>query len=194
MSNSNQRSFLERFIKDEINDLFSLDLYRACAAEFLGVLILNFLGIAIGYCSNGSITAIAVGVGFFVGCEIRIFSKVSGGHINPAISLGFALVRTISIVRLVFYSVVQTFGAAAGTFFLKALLPAQNVTDNFGIILPAPGVSDMQALVCEIFITFFLLFGVFALLDLGKDDPVGFIPFQIGLIVSANVFAAVCRL
>lgn len=195
MSTKNEvrQSRFQRFISKEAKDLFSLDLYRASAAEFLGLILLAFMAVGTGYSNPGSGIAPALEGGFYVGCAIRCLSTVSGGHVNPAISIGFAVLGQITLVRFVFYTIMQTLGAAAGTVLLKALIPAQaqNTTANLGVILPATGVTDTQAMVCEIIITFFLLFGTFAMIDPNRDDINGFAPFQIGIIVAINIFATV---
>ncbi|XP_063420680.1 aquaporin AQPAn.G-like [Mytilus trossulus] len=83
----------------------------------------------------------------------------------------------------------HTLGSAAGAALLKAVVPANKTTIDLGMIFPAPGVNDAQAIVCEMIITFFLLFGTIAMLDSKRTDVNGFAPFQIGLIIVINVFA-----
>jgi glycerol uptake facilitator-like aquaporin len=86
----------------------------------------------------------------------------------------------------------QTLGSASGMALLKTLVPANTTQmETLGVIYPAPGVNDSQALVCEMIITFFLLFGSFAMIDPHRNDINGFAPFQIGLVVVINIYAAV---
>ena len=181
-----------RFFAKERMDVFSLDLYRACAAEFLGVLLLTFFGVGTAVSNPGDATAASLETGFFIGCAIRILSTVSGGHVNPAISVGFVVLGQITVIRFIFYCVMQTLGSASGMALLKTLVPANTTQmETLGIIYPAPGVNDSQALVCEMIITFFLLFGTFAMIDPHRNDINGFAPFQIGLLVVINIYAAV---
>jgi hypothetical protein len=50
----------------------------------------------------------------------------------------------------------QTLGSASGMALLKALVPANTTQmETLGVIYPAPGVNDSQALVCEMIITYF---------------------------------------
>lgn len=182
------------FFSKEIKDLFSVDLYRACAAEFIGVLLLTFMAMGTGITSPGDPVAASIEAGFFIGCAIRILSTVSGGHVNPAISVGFLVLGQITVIRFIFYSIIQTLGSAAGAALLKAIVPANQTTNDLGIIFPASGVNDAQAIVCEMIITFFLLFGTFAMIDPKRIDVNGFAPFQIGLIVVINIFATVCTI
>lgn len=180
-------SSLSHFMSREVKDLLSIDLYRSCAAEFIGMILLNFMACGTALSNPGNPIAVSLEAGFFVGCAIRTLSTVSGGHVNPAISLGFMLLGHITVVRFIFYSIIQTLGAASGTALLKTLAPANVTVDMLGVILPAPGVSDTQALICEMVITFFLLFGTFAMIDPKRDDVNGFAPLQIGFIVVVNI-------
>ncbi|CAC5399371.1 Probable aquaporin TIP4-3,Aquaporin TIP2-1 [Mytilus coruscus] len=177
------------FFSKEIKDLFSVDLYRSCAAEFIGTLLLTFMALGTGLTSPGDPVAASIEAGFYIGCAIRMLSTVSGGHVNPAVSVGFLVLGQITVIRFIFYSIIQTLGSVAGAALLKAVVPANQTSNDLGIIFPAPGVNDAQAIVCEMIITFFMLFGTFAMLDPKRIDVNGFAPFQIGLIVVINIFA-----
>jgi glycerol uptake facilitator-like aquaporin len=58
------------------------------------------------------------------------------------------------------------------------ITPGQ-IRGGFGVILPGPQVSNEQALVCEMIITFMLLFGTLAMVDEGRNDVHGFAPLMI---------------
>lgn len=105
-----RESRFARFFAKERMDIFSLDLYRACAAEFLGVLLLTFFAVGTAVSNPGDATAASLEAGFFIGCAIRILSTVSGGHVNPAISVGFVFLGQITVIRFIFYCVMQTLG------------------------------------------------------------------------------------
>jgi len=184
------------FFLKEWNDLKSLDLWRATFAEFLGVFMLVIFGSGTSLQAQGSASATgqvsaALEAGFYIAVAIAIFGTISGGHVNPAISMGFVVTREITIVRFILYVTAHTVGGIAGSGFLRATTPSSFHQGNFGLILPGPGVTDEQALACEIVITFFLLFGTFALIDPGRKDLSGSIPLMIGIIVSVNIFFGV---
>lgn len=61
--------------------------------------------------------------GFTIAVLVYVFESASGGHINPAVSLAFAVTGHISPVRLVIYWVAQFLGAAVGAGFVKAIAP-----------------------------------------------------------------------
>lgn len=99
------------------------ELGRALVGEFLGTLILVLV---IGcVCAQAVLPRPAlnatinvnVGVGLGIAFGIAICAKVSGGHINPAVSLMFLTLGQINALRFILYSLVQT----AGAFFGAAL-------------------------------------------------------------------------
>ncbi|XP_063420038.1 aquaporin AQPAn.G-like [Mytilus trossulus] len=192
MAKTKKDAFWREYLRREKEDIKSLFLYRACAAEFLGVFMLGFYGVGCnilgGDLQQVSSVHVALETGFYIAVAITIFSKVSGGHVNPSISMGFFVTGKISAVRFVLYVVCQTLGAISGAGIVFAITD-EKIRGRFGVILPNPHVSDGQAFVCEMIITFMMLFGTFAMTDEVRDDVHGFAPLMIGLLVSINVFS-----
>ena len=188
-------NFCRDYIKREISDITSLSLYRACVAEFLGVFMLAFYGVSCNMLNGNqepvSSVHVALETGFYIAVAITVFGTVSGGHVNPSITIGFFATGQISAVRFVLYVICQTLGAIAGAGIVHMITPGY-IRGGFGVILPGPQVSNEQALVCEMIITFMLLFGTLAMVDEGRNDVHGFAPLMIGLLVSINVFSGVC--
>eukprot|EP00105_Crassostrea_gigas_P021149 XP_011440186.1 PREDICTED: aquaporin [Crassostrea gigas] len=184
------KSFLQR----ELDDLRSLDLLRASLAEFLGVMFLVMYGVGAGLYhetlgTKPSSAHIAIETGFFIAVIITTLSTVSGGHVNPAISIGFLVTGAITFSRFLFYSGFQVLGAIAGMAFISMVSPVEMQHGSFGVILPGPNVTDVQAFACEAYITFLLDFATFSFLDYGRSDMAGSVPFIIGILVVANVFS-----
>ncbi|KAF7626034.1 hypothetical protein Mgra_00009799, partial [Meloidogyne graminicola] len=96
------------------------ELGRALLGEFLGTFIL-VLSIAC-VCAQAIIPkpglnqtiGINLGVGLGIAFGVAICAKISGGHINPAVSLMFLSFKQLAPIRFVFYSLVQLFGAFFG--------------------------------------------------------------------------------
>jgi len=75
---------------------------------------------------------------------------VSGAHLNPAVSIAFAVRGDFPWKRVPTYVVAQFVGAILATLLLWALLGKQG---SAGLTLPGPGVSTTTAMVWEIVLT-----------------------------------------
>ena len=81
---------------------------------------------------------------------ILFMGKVSGAHLNPAVSIAFALRRDFPWQRVPGYVVVQLIGATLAALFLHAVI---NVSAVYGSNYPAHGYSDMAAFWMELILT-----------------------------------------
>jgi len=126
-------------------------------AEFLGTYGLVFAGtgaIIINQQTNGTIThvGIAITFGLIIMSMIYTIGDISGAHMNPAVSIAFAIAKRFPVKDLAPYIVSQVAGAVLASFTLKMLFPAN---EFLGATLPAG--SDMQSFVLEFILTFFLM-------------------------------------
>jgi aquaporin Z len=85
---------------------------------------------------------------------ILFMGKVSGAHLNPAVSIAFALRGDFPWRRVPGYIVVQLIGATLAAWFLQAVI---GVSASFGSNVPAPGYSNFLAFVMETVLTFGLV-------------------------------------
>ena len=81
---------------------------------------------------------------------ILFMGAVSGAHLNPAVSLAFALRGDFPWKRVPGYIIVQLVGATLACLFLLAVFG--NV-EHLGATLPGPGYENWQALLMEIALT-----------------------------------------
>ena len=102
--------------------------------------------------ARGQITlaAAVVAPGLMVMAIILFMGAVSGAHLNPGVSLAFALREDFPWRRLPGYVVAQLIGATLACLFLDALFG--NV-HHLGATLPGPGYHSWQALLIEIVLT-----------------------------------------
>ena len=88
----------------------------------------------------------------------RLFSElmgaVSGAHLNPAVSLAFALRGDFPWKRVPGYIIIQLIGATLACLFLRLVFG--NI-EHLGATLPGPGYKDWQALLMEIVLTALLV-------------------------------------
>ena len=85
---------------------------------------------------------------------ILFMGKVSGAHLNPAVSVAFALRGDFPWRRVPGYIVVQLIGASLAAWFLQAVI---GVSASYGSNVPAPGYSNFLAFVMEAVLTFGLV-------------------------------------
>ncbi|GFS14283.1 aquaporin [Elysia marginata] len=96
---------------------------------------------------------------------IQMIGHVSGGHINPAVTIAMAVAMKISIIRAFLYVLAQILGAIVGGFILKGLtLSPQD--DNLAVTSLADGVTQAQGFGMELILTFCLVTVIF-----GTTDP-----------------------
>ena len=81
---------------------------------------------------------------------ILFMGKVSGAHLNPAVSIAFALRRDFPWQRVPGYILVQLVGATLAALFLRGVI---NVSSMYGSNYPAHGYSDMAAFWMELILT-----------------------------------------
>ena len=101
-----------------------------------------------------SLAAAVVAPGLMVMAIILFMGAVSGAHLNPAVSLAFALRGDFPWKRVPGYIVIQLVGATLACLFLRWIFG--NV-EHLGATLPGPGYKNWQALLMEIVLTALLV-------------------------------------
>jgi aquaporin Z len=129
--------------------------WRRLFAELLGTFFLVLVAAGAGMMNAafpGSVSrsAAVVAPGIMVMAIILFMGKVSGAHLNPAVSIAFALRGDFPWRRVPGYIVVQLAGAAFAALFLHAVL---NVSSLHGSNYPASGYSSVAAMWMEIILT-----------------------------------------
>jgi MIP family channel proteins len=135
-------------------------LLRRCIAEAIGTGILVFAGagaVIINQLSDGQITHVGIGLTFGMAVAITIYAigHISGAHINPAVTLGFALTRHLPWKEAPAYWIAQLSGAVAASSLHWAMF---GLVGDMGATSPAG--SSVQSLGLEIALTFILMFVV----------------------------------
>ena len=169
-----------------------MDMSRRAGAEFFGtfwlvlggcgsaVLAAAFPGLGIGF------HGVALAFGLTVLTMAFAVGHISGGHFNPAVSIGLCAGGRFPAKELVPYIIAQVLGgiAAAGVLYLIASgkagfdLAGGFAANGYGAHSPG-GYSLVAALVCEIVMT-----AAFLMIIMGATDaraPKGFAPIAIGL-------------
>lgn len=166
---------------------------KKISAEFLGTFWLVFggCGSAILAASFPQLGIGFVGVALAFGLSVLTMAyavgPISGGHFNPAVTLGLWAGGRISFRDVIPYTLVQVLGAIAAAWALyliasgKAGFDAAEsgfASNGFGEHSPG-GYSLQSAVIIEIILTAFFLIVIHGATD--KGAPVGFAPIAIGL-------------
>jgi aquaporin Z len=165
---------------------------RRVAAEALGTFALVFIGAAVvvvnGGFPNSGIGLLGIALAHAVVLSVMITStmSISGGHLNPAVTLSLLAVRRIDALSAAAYVVAQLVAAVAGAFLVKALFPPHVANATLvGVPVIASSVSLGKAIGIELVLTFFLVSAVFGT-AVSPDAPrVG--GFGIGLVLLFDI-------
>ncbi len=146
--------------------------WSACAAEMCGTFIMVAWGLSavVFLMSPASpvealvpsyrIRLLATGILFAGGATVVVYSplgQLSGGHINPAVSLGFWILDKIDTRNMLLYSASQFLGALAGAAVVKFLWGRLAASVDVGVTMPATWIAPAGAAVVELLITGSLL-------------------------------------
>ncbi|WP_433337679.1 MIP/aquaporin family protein [Spirillospora sp. CA-294931] len=172
------------------------------AAEFAGTMILILFGVGVvaqvaaGKIGDHDSIAWAWGLGVTLG--VYVAGRISGAHLNPAVTFALAVFKGFSWRKVLPYALAQTTGA-----FVAALIVRWNYTEVLakvdpghtiktqGVFSTLPGNGELPvhtwgALRDQIIGTAILLFLILALTDLRNSPPLANLtPFVIGLVVVA---------
>jgi aquaporin Z len=163
------------------------DYLRRGAAEFIGTFALIFIaGGGAAYASGP--TDLALANGLVIAVMVSAVGFISGGHFNPAVTLGFLVTRRIAPALALWYWIVQLGGAAIAALLLKWVLPSAAISArHLGVPALGAGVSSGAAVVIEAVITFFLVWVIFAT----AVDPRGAFKQIAGLAIGFTIAAGV---
>jgi len=160
-------------------------------AEFIGTFTLIFIGvgaITADFITAGALglTGIALAHGLAIGTMVSATGAVSGGHLNPAVTIGAFSAGKVEAGKVPIYLTAQLSGALAAAALIKLAMPI-DALDAVGMGTPAvgPGITMVQALVTEIVLTFFLMFVIYGTAIDARAPKVG--GLFIGLVVTMDV-------
>lgn len=161
-------------------------------AELIGTFILTFVGagaIISTASSSGPLLLIALAHGLALAVAISITMNISGGHINPAVTLGLLATKRISAGNAFVYVAAQLIGAIFAGWILVSFYPASlGSAAHWGSLSLMSGVSAVQGIVIEAIITFILVVSVFGTAVDERSPRIG--GFGVGLTLAFLIMAA----
>ena len=166
---------------------------KAAVAEFVATFALIFVGAgAVILAADGQLDLVGVALahGLVLAIMVSVIGHISGGHVNPAVTIALWSAGRISTVRGAIYIVAQLLGAVVGALLLRYAVGAE-LFDAGGGGAPALGlgVAVGRGIVLEAILTFFLVFAVFgtAVDDRGPWNKTA--GFTIGLVIAFDILA-----
>ena len=168
---------------------------QAYLGEFIGTMLLILLGDGVvagvllrnSKAENSGWIVITLGWGMAVAVAVYCVVQFSGAHINPAVTLGFAVSGQFDWAMVPGYLIAQFLGAFVGAVIVwLSYLPHWAETADpglkLGVFSTAPAIYNTPAnIITEIVGTFVLVFGVFGII--ANDLAGGLAPLLIGLLV-----------
>ena len=187
--------WIKIIVQRNVQALLSPDIWKDAIAEMVctSILIIVGCGSCIGkdWASNTPTNVqISFTFGFAVATMVRCIGHISGGHINPAVTIAMLVTRRITLVRAFLYILAQLAGALVGSGILKGVTPVKFEGDLGLTTVSADLKPFPDAVVVEGLITFILVFTVFASCDANRNDIGGSVPLSVGLcVIFCHMFA-----
>ncbi|MER3395520.1 MAG: aquaporin [Acidimicrobiia bacterium] len=177
-----------------------IPIWKKLVAEFIGTFALVFIGIgsivAAGFAGaegGAGLVTIALAHGLAIATMVTAVGHVSGGHFNPAVTVGAVVAKAISVGQAAGYIVSQLVGATVAATVIRVAVPTelwQKVKLGTPMLAKEGTVISFgQGVLIEAVLTFFLVWVVAAVAidPKGAFGKVAGIP--IGLVIAMDIMA-----
>jgi MIP family channel proteins len=121
-----------------------------------------------------------------LGIFVTVGGPISGGHLNPAVTVAMLLTGRISLPRSLSYILAQLVGGTLGALLLRPIFP--DLPAGLGATVLGDGVTPMQGVLIEAVLTFFLVFVVFGV-AVDPRGPKQLFGICIGLVLTFDILA-----
>ena len=189
---------MSKILEGVMAEIKDINAWRQCLAEFFATGLFVFIGAgavaASGIASSGGLdtgrlVAIALAHGLAICLLAYSVGHISGGHLNPAITIAAIINGKISWIRGNMYIAGQIAGGIVAALILMAVIPDVN-EGNLGAHGLGEGVSVGMGFSVELIFTFLLSFVVFAT-AMDKRSHGVMAPVAIGITVAVVHLVAV---
>lgn len=140
---------------------------KKSVCEAIGTFVLVLFGCGTAVFSGGNLVATALAFGLSIVTMAYTIGKVSGCHVNPAVSLAMYLDGQMPLSEMLNYMIAQVIGAFAGSGIIAILVKCAD-RDLDEVVMGANGFGNLNwagALIVEIILTFVFLLVIFAVTD-----------------------------
>jgi MIP family channel proteins len=167
-------------------------------AEFIGAFALVFFGegaaCALQFLHGApetSLFPIALAHGLAIAIMVSALGHISGGHFNPAVTIGFWVTKRLNTLDVILYWAAQLAGAIAAAYLLKAVIPEDTWR---AVALGTPELARdfprWAGMALEGVTTFFLVLTVFATAVDDRGTFRAIAGFGIGLVIALGIIVA----
>jgi MIP family channel proteins len=179
-----------------LDDLKTWDAWRASIAELIATFCFVFIGVGAvvssgiflgsdGVVTTGQMIVIAVAHGFAIAIMVAATGRISGAHLNPAVTFSAVLTRKIGAAKGGMYVIAQLLGATLAALLVKAVIP-DAMEGGLGTHALGTGISAGAGVAIEMVLTFILVFVIFAT-AVDSRGPSIIAPIAIGMAVLVDI-------
>ena len=164
------------------------DYLRRGVAEFLGTFALMFFGAGAIMVGSGGLIGVALAHGLAIALMVTAFGHISGGHFNPAVTLGFVVTRRIAMGLAGVYWLMQFAGALVAALLLWWIFPQEAIGPaRLGAPILHDAIGSGAGFALEAIMTAFLVLAVFATAVDERGAFKAVAGFGIGLVITLDV-------
>lgn len=165
--------------------------WQALVAEFVATFALIFVGAgSVVMAPAVGLVGIALAHGIVLAVMVSITAHISGGHVNPAVTIGLWVTGKIESLKAVLYVAAQLLGGILGALVLRLSVPEGmwRVADlGTPTVDRSLGVNTWQAILLEAILTFFLVFVVYGTAVDRRGPFAKTAGFTIGLVLTFDI-------
>jgi glycerol uptake facilitator protein len=171
--------------------------YKEFLAEMFGTMFIVLFGAGVNAMNSlfdlGGYTNITFGWGFGVFLGIMVSNRISGAHLNPAITIALVLTQRFHVGKAPHYITGQMLGGFIGAAIVYYFYQAKfaivdpGLANSAGIFTTFPAVPGfIPGFMAEIIATAILMFGILAIVENFLNDKAGWIaPFAVAALIVA---------
>ena len=160
-------------------------MFKKACAEFFGTFVLVFVACGVAAATGGSLVATSLAFGLVIVAMAYSVGRVSGCHVNPAVSLGCLLTKRMTLKEFCYYVVAQILGGFVGAVLVFGVFKMANVdlignACNYATGYAANGLTVggvFSALITEIILTGIFVYTILNVTDknFGQGNIAGII-------------------
>lgn len=162
---------------------------RKYIAEFMGTLLLVFLGTGTVVIAQGDTLAIGLSFGLAITIMAIAVGGVSGGNFNPAVTLAMVINKRLDLKDAIGYWIAQFLGATAASALIRYFGNLLGLAKDAMGQTDFPNISALNAFIFEVVITFIFVF-VILMSTSAKYGNGNLAPFAIGLVLAFLIIVA----